>query len=280
MSNAGLTWDTWRRILRSDALVEAVLTTGADHPAAVGLSAAERAILTDYARTPAATKFTIGAYRRGLVRNALNALRLVPLTRRLLYSNELDVRAVAADFTQSVGYRDDGPNFWRIAAGWVTYLATIPAFSHPMRQDVLALEAAAITLVRRLGVAGPVRWPESIACNPTAARLTDRYVANRAAVVASSSYDLTPWLEDPLEFNTDAELARSPRHWLIYVPTAEAAPRYAELSDRAARTLELLSDPRTAVDLSLALDPLPVAEVLEVIGSLTGVGAVVRAEAA
>jgi hypothetical protein len=207
-------------------------------------------------------------------------LRLAPLTRRLLYSSELDVQAVAADFARSVEYRDDGPNFWRIAAGLVAYLATVPAFSHPVRQDVLALETAAIALVRRLGEAGSARWPESAARNPTAARPTDRYVANRAAVVALSGYDLTPWLEDPLEFNTDARLDRSPRRWLIYVPAAEAAPRYAELSDRAARAFELLSDPRTAVDLSPALDKVPVAEVLEVIDSLAEVGAVVPAEAA
>jgi hypothetical protein len=280
MTGARLVWDTWRHILRSDALVEAVVTTGEDHPATVGLSAAERAILTDYARTPAATHFTIGMYRRGLARNALNALRLVPLTRRLLYSSELDVQAVAADFARSVKYRDDGPNFWRIAAGLVAYLATVPAFSHPVRQDVLALETAAIALVRRLGEAGPARWPESVARYPTAARPTDRYITNRAAVLASSGYDLTPWLEDPLEFNTDAELDRSPRRWLIYLPAAEAAPRYAELSARAARAFELLSDPRTAVDLSLALDALSVAEVLEVIDSLAEVGAVVPAEAA
>jgi hypothetical protein len=280
MTGARLVWDTWRRILRSDALGEAVLSTGGDHPTAVGLSGAERAILADYARTPAATRLTIGMYRRGLVRNSLNALRLVPLTRRLLYSSELDVQAVAADFAQSVEYRDDGPNFWRIAAGFVAYLATLPAFSHPVRQDVFALETAAIALVRRLGEAAPARWPESAARNPAGARPTDRYIANRAAVVASSSYDLTPWLEDPLEFDTESKLDRSPRRRLIYVPAAEAAPRYAELSDRAARAFELLSDSRTAIDLSPALDALPVTEVLEVIDSLAEVGAVVREEAA
>lgn len=278
--DARLVWDTWRRILTSDALVEAVLHPRDYDPAALGLAAGESAILADYASTPTATDITIGMYRRGLVRNALTALNLVPLTRRLLYTSELDVSAVAADFAQSVRYRDDGPNFWRIAAGFVAYLAKLPTFSQPLRQDVLALDTAAIALVRRLGEARPALWPESAELNPSAARDSDRYVASRAAVVASSNYDLTPWLEDPLNFAVDAELEPSTRNWLIQVPAAEAAHTYAELSERAARAFTLLSTPKTAVELSPALDGLPVAEVLEVIDSLAEVGAVVRGEEA
>jgi hypothetical protein len=280
VTDARLVWNTWRRILTSDALVDAVLHPHEHDPTALGLEADVSAILADYASTPAATDTTVGAYRRGLVRNALTALKLVPLTRRLLFTSELDVPAVAADFVRSIDYRDHGPNFWRIAAGFVAYLAKLPAFSRPLQQDALALEAAAIALVRRLGEARPALWPESAALNPIAARGSDRYVASRAAVVASSNYDLTPWLEDPLNFAVDAELEPSTRHWLIYVPAAEAAHTYAELSERAARAFTLLSAPKTAAELSPALDGLPVDDVLEVIGSLAEVGAVVRGEEA
>jgi hypothetical protein len=269
-------WDTWRRILTSDALVDAVLHPGDRDPTASGLPAGARAIVADYASTPAATDITIDAYRRGLVRNALTALRLVPLTRRLLFTGELDVAAVAADFVRSTRYRDHGPNFWRSAAGFVAYLAKLPAFSRPLQQDVLGLEAAAIALVRRLGEAPPAVWPASAARDPIAPRGCDRHVASRAATVASSRHDLTPWLEDPLEFAVDAELERSTRHWLIYVPAAEAAHTYAELSERAVRAFTLLSAPKNAAELSPSLDGLPVDEVLEVIGSLAEVGAVVR----
>jgi hypothetical protein len=279
VTDARLVWDTWRRILTSDALVDAVLHPGDRDPGTFGLPAGARAIVTDYASTPAATDITIGAYRRGLVRNAFTALKLVPLTRRLLFTGDLDVAAVAADFVRSIHYRDHGPNFWRIAAGFVAYLAKLPAFSRPLRQDVLALEAAAITLVRRLGEAPPAVWPASAARDPIAPRDSDRYVASRAAAVASSRHDLTPWLEDPLDFAVDAELERSTRHWLIYVPAADAAHTYAELSERAARAFTLLSTAKTAAELSSSLDGLPVDEVLEVIGSLAEVGAVVRGEA-
>lgn len=280
MTDARLVWDTWRRILTSDELVELVLHPKDRDPAPLGLADSEMAILADYASTPIATDITIGMYRRGLVRNALAALHLVPLTRRLLYTSELDVSAVAADFVQSIGYRDDGPNFWRIAGGFVAHLAKLPTFSPRLRQDVLALDTAAIALVRQLGESWPALWPESAALNPSRARDSDRYVASRAAVVASSNYDVTPWLEDPLNFAVDAQLEPSTRHWLIYVPAAEAAHTYAELSERAARAFTLLSAPRTAAELSPALDGLMVAEVLEVIDSLAEAGVVVCVEEA
>jgi hypothetical protein len=269
-------WDMWRRILTSDALVDAVLHPRDHNVLALGLTADESAILADYASTPAATDFTIGAYRRGLVRNALNALKLTPLTHRLFHTSLLDVSAVAEDFVRSIHYRDDGPNFYRTAADFIAYLAELSSFSQPIRQDALALEAAAIALLRRLGGVPPAAWPGNAALRPIAAGESDRYVANRAATVVSTDHDLTPWLEDPLDFASDAELERSARHWLIYVPAAESAHAYAELSARAALAFALLSTPKTVVELASALDGLPVDEAGELIGSLAEVGAIVR----
>lgn len=282
MTDARLVWDTWRRILTNDQLVEWVL-----HPRefgageATGLTAEEIAILADYASTPAATETNIGMYRSGLVRNALAALGLVPLTRRLLYVGGLDVEAVAADFVRSTGYRDDGPNFWRIAGGFVAHLARLPEFAARVQQDVLALDAAAVALARRLGESAAAVWPEHATAiwpkaGPRAGRESARFVASRAAVVVSSSYDLTPWLENPEDFDADQELEQSTRHWLISFPAADAANAYAELSERAARAFNLLSTPRTAAEMSLALDGLAAAEVLDVIDSLADLGVVMR----
>src|SRR3712207_2188889 len=103
--DARLVWDTWRRILRDDDLVEWVTGGGgSDGPTVAGPPPAETAVVADYARTPQATGTNIGMYRRGLVRNALAALSRVPLSRRLLYASGLDVDAVAEDFTQENGY--------------------------------------------------------------------------------------------------------------------------------------------------------------------------------
>jgi hypothetical protein len=281
VSDARLVWDTWRRILTNDELVERVLhSKGSDPWEDTGLTAEEIAILADYAGTPAATDTNIGMYRSGLVRNALAALSLVPLTRRLLYLSGLDVETVAADFVQSAGYRDDGPNFWRIAGGFAAHLAKRPEFATRLKQDVLALDTATVALAQRLGESAPAVWPESAAlifsaARPRAGGESDRFVASRAAVVATSNFDLTPWLEDPLDFDADQELEPSTKYWLICFPAADAAHEYAELSDRAARTFNLLPAPKTAAELSSALDGLPAVEVFEVIDSLVELGVVV-----
>lgn len=93
--DARLVWDTWRLLLTNDQLVEWVLHPNrSDAIDSMGLTAEEMSILSDYASTPLATTTNIGMYRRGLVRNALAALSLVPLSRRLLYMSGLDVEAV------------------------------------------------------------------------------------------------------------------------------------------------------------------------------------------
>ena len=276
MTDARLVWDTWRRILTSDALVEAAVQSKPSDPAVLALAAQERAVFADYASTPVPTDTMVSMFRRGLVRNALTALNLVPMTRRLLYTSGLDAATVAEEFVKSIGYRDDGPYFWRGAADFVAYLATLPELSHPVRQDAVALDSATIAMVRRAGQAPPPSWPDTAALHPPAAVASERYATSRAAAVASTRYDLTPWLVN-LRFAPDAPLEQAPRHWLIYLPNAEAAPAYAELSERAARAFDLLSTPRTAAELA-ADAALSVTEALEVIDSLLETGVVLRVQ--
>jgi hypothetical protein len=276
--DARLVWDTWRRILTDDQLVEWVLdkeVSAAGEPAS--LTAEERAIVADYASTPAATDTNIGMFRRGLVRNALAALSLAPLSRHLFYMSELDVDEVAADFAQSTGYVDYGPNFWRTAADFIEYLATLPEFVAPVYKDVLALDAAKVGLARRLGESAPVVWPDSVAvaAGSRVADASSRFVASRAAVVASSSYDLTSWIEDPDGFDPDEKLELSTAYWLIYFPDVESEHAYAQLSERSARVFNLLSAPLTATEVSIAFSDLPPGEALEALDSLVQLGMVV-----
>ncbi len=278
--DARLVWTTWRRVLTSDHLVEWVMHPDFRAGDPDGLTADETAILADYAGTPAATESNIGMYRRGLTRNALGALDLVPLTRRLLHASGLDIEAVATEFARFSDYADNGPNFWRTAAGFVGYLANLPEFASRAQQDVLALDVATIALARQLGESTTTAWPDSAAAAFSTADShgdwdSARFVANRAAVVVSSSCNLTGWIENPFHFDPGEELEPSPRHWLIYFPAAEAAHQYAELSERGARTFDVLQTPKTAAEVSLVLDHLPRADVLAVIDSLAGLGVVV-----
>jgi hypothetical protein len=279
--DARLVWDTWRRILRDDSLIEWVTRPGrADTAAIAGLNAAEIAVLADYARTPQATDTNIGMYRRGLVRNALAALSRVPFSQHLLYTNGLDVHAVAEDFTRANGYVDDGPNFWHLADAFVAYLATRPEFAAPAQQDGLALDRALVALAQRLGGTEVSLWPDTAAEDFRDAvrpeRSSTRFVASCAAIVAASHHDLTPWIENPQGYDPAEALAPSPRLWLIYFPAAESEPAYAELSERSAHIFDLLATPKTAADVSRALGSLSEAEAMMVIDGLAELGVVVR----
>src|SRR6476620_6040485 len=105
--DALLVWNTWRRVLTDDSLVKWVMHPDARTKDPHGCTADEVEILADYARTPVPTESNIGMYRRGLVRNALGALDLVPLTRRLLHTSGQDIEAVATEFVQCAGYVDN-----------------------------------------------------------------------------------------------------------------------------------------------------------------------------
>jgi hypothetical protein len=270
---ARLVWDTWRRILTSDALVDAVLEPPDDF-ASLGLTPAETAILADYAGTPAATDQTIFMYRNGLVRNALCSLHLVPLSNRLLHTCDLDAKEVARDFTASIGYRDDGPNGWRLAAAFVAYLAKLPELAGGAKKDALSIDAAAIALIRSLAELPPASWPDDAVLQPALGEGAHRNVASRAAAVTSTRYDLTPWLENPFTFDVEATLDLVESHWLIYLPNPNAAHTYAELSERAARAFtQLAAAPKSASQVAAELD-LAVADVQEVIDSLGDLGVV------
>ncbi|WP_156795830.1 hypothetical protein [Bradyrhizobium icense] len=281
--DARLVWDTWRRVLTDDRLANWVMDPNSRTEDPHGCTADEVAILADYAGTPAPTESNIGMYRRGLVRNALGALDLVPLTRRLLHASGLDIEAVAAEFVQSDGYADNGPYFWRTAAAFVAYLAGRPEFFSRAHQDVLAIDAAGIALARQLGECAPLIWPNTAAeafpagTSPSRNLRSIRFVAHPAATMISSSCDLTPWIESPFDFDPRHDLEASPRHWLIYVPAAEAAHEYAELSQRATRVFDVLRVPKSLVELATALNDVPHADVLSLIDCLAGLGVIVSA---
>jgi hypothetical protein len=282
--DAQLVWATWRRILRNDTLVERVIRPHeGDSCDCANLSSEEFAILAEYAKTPAATETNIGMYRNGLVRNALAALSLVPLTRRVLFASGLDVDVVATNFVLTTGYRDDGPHLWKVAGEFVDYLARLREFDESLRQDILAFDTVLIELARRLCDSPPSVWPETAAKifskfsgkGSSVSFESTRFVSSRAATVTSSNYDLTLWVEDPDDFDVDEEIEHSIRHWLIYFPASDPTPAYAELSENTLRVFNLLSTPKTASEVSTALGGLATIGIVE---SLAELGVVVREE--
>jgi hypothetical protein len=278
--DANLVWNTWRRVLNDDVLVDLVTRTGSfGSPVHVSLNADELAVIDEYASTPLASNTNIGMYRRGLVRNALNALSYVPLSQRLLYMSMLDVESVAAEFVRANGYIDDGPNLWRNAGAFLTYLAVRSEFAGSVQQDVFALDQALVALARHLGeTAVDIIWPATVAENffytTPSDRLSSCFVVSPAAIVLTSYNDLTTWIENPHGYDPADILDESPQHWLIYFPTAESAPTYAKLSSRSAHVFDRLSTPKSPNDLAEALGNLSADEALGVIDRLGTLGVV------
>jgi hypothetical protein len=268
--------DTWRRILKSDELVDAMLNPREGHPGAGVLTPDEAAILADYGATPAATKNYVDIYRRALVRAVFTALDLLPLTRRFFEAVESAPDDVVADFTRATGFRDDGPNFWRTADDFLDFIGQRPAFAQGPARDVLAIDKAAVALRRSLAAADTSVWAPREEVDLDTLTATDRFVRRPIAIVAAVSHDLTPWLEDPDGFDPKQSLDEDDQYWLLSLEDPDEPHGYVELSERAARLFASIREPKTASEVATELHDLSDADALEVIGSLIELGVVDR----
>lgn len=269
-------WTVWRRILKSDDLVDAVMQRQLASPAVLALAPAEQAVVADYASDPAAADITIGMYRRGLVRNAISALKLAPLSRHVLYAGGEDIPAVMAGFAKAGNYKDYGPCFWEAAADLTLYFQDLPLFADPSRQDALRIDQAGIALARDLAAAPPLEYPDHAAVRATAFQSSVPWplVASRAARVVSVAHDMTPWLEEPHHFDISQKLKPAAQHWLVFMPDAESALDFAELSERAAWIFQQLSSPKTLEDLASARPDTSVEDIKDILTSLCAFGVV------
>lgn len=278
---ARLVWDTWRRLLTSDELVEWALRSDGVQTAPPGeFGSAESAILIDYASSREATDTNVGMYRRGLVRNARAGLGLTPVSRRIVQGSDLDFEKVASEFARSTGYRDHGPNQWRLAGELLSYLAGLPEFADPARQDAFALDGVIVALAQKLGSEEVEYWPEALARRFSTLRSSRaieacRLRAHPATALVSLQHDLTPWLVQPDDFDANQSLEPLPTHWLIYFPAAEADVEYVELSERGARIFRALDTPKTVAEVSERLEDVSATDVIGTLELLLELGVVI-----
>lgn len=273
--DARLVWDTWRRILTEDVLAEKVVQAGVT-AVSLGLSPDEASVFADYASIPHAAELTIRMYRRGLPKNALSTLNLVPLARRLLATSGLDRDEVAEEFVRSIQYRDDGPNFWRTAEAFTGFLLAHASFSSPAQQSVLRVEHAAAKLMQSLAPRAASAWSGIIPLQAGAFAVGDAFLATSISTLVVSSHDITTWLEEPNDFDAQAVLPEGERHWLVYVPDRDSAHTYAEISVVAAHAYGLLAESRTLEELATLLGGQSIRSTASIVASLSEVGAVVR----
>ncbi|MEX1364707.1 MAG: hypothetical protein AB1Z98_16390 [Nannocystaceae bacterium] len=272
-------WDVWRSLLVSDPW-RAALRAGPEavEPLLRGLSSEDRAVVEAYAQTPEATRIMMTMFRRRTVTVARSSLSLVaPMSKSLLdQTGSARCDELALAYTRHRKYADDGPNFCRSALGFIELLRDQPEFrDRPGWSDVLALDAARLRLMMRLGLDDS--WERSChddeGFDPDAVESFDdlegwlvQACANHER--ARTEHDVTAWLEAPRTALGRVPLDPGPCHWAVSLLDAEDDVEYAQLSIDAMRALDALPTPTTPRRLATVLPALSEDEVLAVLADL------------
>lgn len=230
---AQMVYGVWRRILREAPLAEAMFDDAVDDAALArrfALSAPECAAVRAYAATPKPTRMFILNYRFRMVGSVQNALEsAAPLTYRAIKGAGLDLKALATEFLDRDGWRDDGPFVVGYCARVLDFLADAPATAQPAGlRDLIALDRATAGLIR------------SLADRPQAAAPDDgRLHVTGRAVAVETAHDLSPWLRSTARIGQD-DLPAKPSAYLSSMPDLAASPKLSGLPLRAAHILAAL----------------------------------------
>ncbi|HEV7372417.1 hypothetical protein [Arenibaculum sp.] len=242
--NAETVWKVWRRILREPGLQQALAAqTPEDLASKFSFEPSEIPVLAAYAATPERTGWFITNYRFRIVNSYLHALETgAPLTLRALMGAGFTWQDLASDFLDRHGWRDYGPYVYTYAADVLDDLAANDDTARlPGLRDLIAVEAAAVALVRRHAEPVPVQ-----PAPPGSIRLTGR------GTVVTVEHALTPWLKDKSRLGR-APLEARTQHLLVYLPSIESHHRLASLSDLAAAAYRALATPADGAGLAARL---------------------------
>jgi hypothetical protein len=269
---AEMVWGAWRKVLRERPIQDAMFTDGLAYAAAgLGLGADELDVIEEYARSPAGTRFFIANYRFRMISSFTYALETsAPLTHRLLRRTGADIDTLAAEFLETVRWRDFGPYVYTFGGDILTHLSQSPQFTAITGARELAeLELAGIRVVRAAATGGreavvqqglyqATEWFETVYC----------------------PLDLSGWLRDTGAIGRLAPEAR-PRSYLVYLRPPQLVRRIVVLPQRAADMMVVLRQPHSLKTLAAALADLghraDAAVDTTLIERLAGLGAVRRA---
>lgn len=274
-------WQTWRRILQSDALRAALMSTSDEEGrrAVAALSPEQKEVFDAYANEPASEMY-VGFYRTFLFDSISSAMKLTPMSSRIFDESPLAHLEVFRAFSKHTGYRDDGPNFWRTAGDLLTFFQESYApFTSGQARDVARLESEATKLARSLCRKEDVVWASHPALDAENASRTMRFRQRGSAIIVSTEYDLTSWIENPKGFDVREELPKDRCFWVVFFEKGQSSPTYVELSERAAELYNRLDVPHTCAELSKGMQAFDLAEddALAIVSSLRELDIIVPA---
>lgn len=242
--DAQVVWRTWRRVLRERPLQDAMFNEGfATSVVAAGLDPAERAVVQEYARSEAGTRFFIANYRFRMRSSFVNALETAaPLTHRLLRFHGVELDALGIEFLDSIDWLDHGPYVYTMGGAILAHLrerprlATIPGLS-----ALLDLESAGVRVVT-----GAASGGDAPPVPAGTVRASDR------VEVVHTSLDVSGWLREPATLGLSAPGAQ-PRWFVVQLRSVEEERRIVAVPHRAADMVTVLAGPHTRKELGCAL---------------------------
>jgi hypothetical protein len=263
--DAAMVWRVWRRVLR-EAPVRSAMADGRleQNAAALGLSPAEVEVAREYAAGQAGVRMFVESYRFRMVSSFFNALETTaPLTHRALMANDVDLRAAATAFLDEHEWRDFGPFVYAFGRLILDRLSDDDtAMSIDGLRELMALERAAIDVVT--SAADAVTPTGDSPASPAGESPPDSEEPQDGAGqlwrarpwlgIHSTDRDLSQWLRDPRALGRTVP-PRTPRTYVVYLPSLTADRRIVALPSRAAAALRILRDqPLASADLATALE--------------------------
>lgn len=233
--DAQTVWHAWRRVMRDDALQDAMFSGSlADRADELGLSPAELEVAERYAASPAGTRFFIAGFRYRMASSFLNALETAaPLTHRLLRANDVDIEALGTQFLKSVGWRDFGPYVHTYGAQVLGFLcAHLEVGVLRGLTDLAALELAAVRLTTAAAEQAPDFTP-----------IPGRYRASDAVSRVRTELDVSPLLR-----GGGREVAPGPRTFLVFLAPTDLRRRIVAVPEEAVELVFSLRRPRPAAE--------------------------------
>lgn len=242
--NAQTVWLTWRRIMCEQPLAAAVLAGQVDElQQRFALTDDEYAVAREYAHEASGARWFVENYRFRMRNSFLNALENgAPLTLRALMADGHDVRELGARFLDTVGWRDYGPFVYTYCAEALAFLRNDDeAVRMAGMADLMGLEAAAVTMLRRVGAQGE----SARNAGATATQADDASIVwarSPYCELYRSSTQLAKWLREKGTLGREP-LPAVPGVYVAYYVDDERTHRFGMLPERAAQIYDALEQP-------------------------------------
>jgi hypothetical protein len=237
----------WRRVLRDDAMREAVFGEPPATGGTVRLSPEDSAIAAVLAPHREAAYWPLHGYRFRLVHMLTSDLCThASTTLGVLEAFGRDPRVLTRRFLEHVGWRDYGWYIGEACRDFFAFLAEELGDSINGLSDVLALETTRLALLARLAEVPPASWAGR---GENRLDETTHYCQSPAAAGITLDHDVSRWLAAPESAREQAP-ERGPFHVVVYLTSLDEPPMYAALGDREKKLFDMMATPLTLAEAS------------------------------